>query len=393
MPLRTVMSLLLLVCLVVVPTFAQAPGLNFFNMVVLGDSLAAGFISGGWNASGQNNSFAAHFARHVRSFIFEPLIAEPGFPVELQLVSPGFPPVVAPKPGVTPANPRISPFTIPTNLAVPGANVGAALRARPALPIDAPIDLVLGMPSLVIPNSPTPMSQVEMAEFLRPTIALVWLGSNDALGAATGGRTTNLTSLESFTADYREMVRRLRAVGAMPILINVPDVTAIAAVMSINTVATLANVPAAVVAGRLGVSESDFLLLSHINTYIAKIGGASTPPLTDAQVLTAEEVAIIRERVNQFNDVIRTVAAENQAVLVDINAAFNQVAANGLLIGTKRLTNLPLGGIFSLDGVHPTYTAQAWVALQIVNTLNATLGLNLPPIDVASIMAADPLVF
>jgi len=55
---------------------------------------------------------------------------------------------------------------------------------------------------------------VEMAEFLRPSVALVWLGSNDALGAATAGSTANLTSLAAFTSDYREMATRLRASGA-----------------------------------------------------------------------------------------------------------------------------------------------------------------------------------
>ncbi|MBI4471788.1 MAG: SGNH/GDSL hydrolase family protein, partial [Acidobacteria bacterium] len=355
---RSVMVVFLVISIAATPIMAQVPGLNFFNMVVLGDSLAAGFISGGWNVTGQNNSFVAHFARHVRTFVFQPLVPEPGFPPELQLVSPGFPPVLAPKPG-TVTSPRLVPLIIPTNLAVPGANVASALRERPSLPIDSAADIVLGIPALVVPNSAPVASQVEMAEFLRPSVALVWLGSNDALGAALGGSAARLTDLSSFTSDYRTMVSRLRTVGANLILLNVPDVTAIAAVVSIPTASALTGVPAALIASRLGVSTSDFLLLSHLDAYIARITGQTTAPLSDAQVLTAAEVATIRERINQFNNVIQTVAFENQAVLVDIHAAFNQIAANGLQIGTKRLTTLPLGGIFSLDGVHPTYTAQA----------------------------------
>jgi lysophospholipase L1-like esterase len=392
MTFRSVAVSLLLVSLLGAPAFAQLTRLSFFNMVALGDSLAAGFISGGWNLTGQNNSFVAHFARHVGTFVFQPLIPEPGLPAELQLVSPGFPPVVAPKPGATTG--RVSPLIIPTNLAVPGATLASALRQRPALPIDAPIDFVLGIPSLVIPNSSPVLSQVEMAEFLRPSVALVWLGNNDALGAATsGGRLELLTDVGRFASDYREMLSRLRAAGANLIVLNIPDVTAIAAVMSVNTAAALANIPPAFVVSRLGISPTDYLLLSQVNAYVAKFLGQETAPLTDAQVLTAEEAAAIRQRITEFNDVIRTAAAENRAVLVDIHAAFNQIAANGLLVGAKRLTTLPLGGVFSLDGVHPTYTAQAWVANEIVTALNRTLGLGLPPVNVAAVMAADPLVF
>jgi lysophospholipase L1-like esterase len=383
--------LVLFILFLAVPAAAQGPSPDFFNLVVLGDSLSAGFISGGWNASGQNNSYVAHLARHLRTFVFHPLIAEPGIPPELQLVRPTFPFEVAPKPGTSSG--RVAPFVLPTNLAVPGANVGSALRDRPALPIDTPLDLVLGIPGLVIPNSAPISSQVEMAELLRPSVALVWLGSNDALGAATGGTPSRLTGLESFTADYRATASRLRATGASLILLNIPDVTVIPALLSIPAAAQLTGLPASIITARLGVAESDFLLLPHVPAYAAKLAGLSSEPLADSQVLTAQEVAQIRQRVNEFNNAIRAIAAENQAILVDIHSSLAQLASNGVTIGSKRLSASLLGGLFSLDGVHPTYTGQAWIANEIVSTLNRTLGLNIPPINLAAVMAADPLVF
>jgi phospholipase/lecithinase/hemolysin len=374
-----------------VPAVAQDVSPDFFNLVVLGDSLSAGFISGGWNASGQNNSYVAHLARHLPTFVFQPLIAEPGIPAELQLVRPTFPFEVAPKPGTSSG--RVAPFVLPTNLAVPGANVSSALRDRPTLPIDTALDLVLGIPGLVIPGSVPVSSQVEMAELLRPSVALVWLGSNDALAAATGGTPSQLTGLESFTSDYRAIVSRLRATGARLILLNIPDVTVIPALMSIPAAAQLTGLPASIITARLGVAESDFLLLSHVLAYAAKLTGLSSAPLADSQVLTAAEVTQIRQRVKEFNDAIRTIAAENQAILVDINASLAQLAANGISIGSRRLGTGLLGGLFSLDGVHPTYTGQAWIANEIVSTLNRMLGLNIPPINLAAVMASDPLVF
>ena len=189
------------------------------------------------------------------------------------------------------------------------------------------------------------------------------------------------------------MVTRLRATGASLVLINVPDVTVIPALISIPVLSGLSGLPPAVITSRLGVAESDYLLLSQTLVYLAKIAGLSPAPLTDNQVLTASEVSQIRQRVNEFNGAIRTIAAENQAVLVDINASLNQIASSGLTVGGKRITTALLGGVFSLDGVHPTYTGQAWIANEIVSAINRTLGLSIPPINLAAVMASDPLVF
>jgi hypothetical protein len=68
-------------------------------------------------------------ARQAAVPLVQPLIAEPGIPNALQLISVGPPLVIAPVPGQSTG--RIDLFTQPTNLSVPGHTVADALRLRP----------------------------------------------------------------------------------------------------------------------------------------------------------------------------------------------------------------------------------------------------------------------
>src|SRR4029450_13314436 len=80
---------------------------SFQNLVVVGDSLAAGYSSGSLVAPPQRNSVPALIARQAGSPSFEqPLVTEPGIPTELHLLTLFPAPVIAPKSGDTgaPAN-------------------------------------------------------------------------------------------------------------------------------------------------------------------------------------------------------------------------------------------------------------------------------------------------
>ena len=61
-----------------------------------------------------------------------------------------------------------------------------------------------------------------------PTFVSVWLGGNDALGFATSGGTSTLTPPSEFDFAIGSTIGALAGSGADGILINVPDVTAIA---------------------------------------------------------------------------------------------------------------------------------------------------------------------
>jgi hypothetical protein len=57
------------------------------------------------------------------------------------------------------------------------------------------------------------------------------------------------------------------------------------------------------------------------------------------------------------------------------------------------LTNAFLGGLFSLDGVHPTNTGYAVIANKFITTLNQTRGTSIPLVNINEVASTDPLIF
>jgi hypothetical protein len=62
-------------------------------------------------------------------------------------------------------------------------------------------------------------------------------------------------------------------------------------------------------------------------------------------------------------------------------------------VGGRHLTTGFLGGLFSLDGIHPTNTGYAILANDVISTMNSQMGTIIPLVSVATVAAADPLVF
>src|ERR1700757_2417484 len=138
--------------------------MDLSRMVVVGDSLSAGFENDSlWDVQ-QVHGWASVLADQAQVPLVLPLIASPGIPNHLELISATFPPVVAPVPG--PASPgRDDPFVQPTDLAVPDPLLQDALTPQPSPPIDDFTDLILGLPGLEA-TPPLSLSQVQWAQTL-----------------------------------------------------------------------------------------------------------------------------------------------------------------------------------------------------------------------------------
>jgi hypothetical protein len=57
-----------------------------------------------------------------------------------------------------------------------------------------------------------------------------------------------------------------------------------------------------------------------------------------------------------------------------------------------RLTTDFLGGLFSLDGLHPTNTGYGIMANQFIQTMNEGFKTHIPLVNVQQIAATDPLL-
>ena len=209
---------------------------NFSRVVFIGDSLTAGFQSGGLSSQGQLAGYGALIASQAGFDITLPIVSEPGIPPKLQLIATD--PLTierAPDPGS-----RLNVLEQATNLAVPGHSVSDALIRRPA-DDDIITSVVLGFPGIF---NGTLRSQIEWAEALSPTFAFVWIGNNDVLAFATSGGTEPMTPIDEFELNYQELLDRLESTGADLIMANIPDVTDIAFFLSAEAVAALLQLEA-----------------------------------------------------------------------------------------------------------------------------------------------------
>jgi len=101
----------------------------------------------------------------------------------------------------------------------------------------------------------------------------------------------------------------------------------------------------------------------------------------------------IRAAVLAYNALIANEAAASGATLVDIYSLIKDLAANGAVVGGQKLTTDFMGGLFSLDGVHPTNTGYAIIANEFIKTMNRSLRAGIPPVSVEQVSKTDPLIF
>jgi hypothetical protein len=365
------------------------------RFVVVGDSLSAGFQNGSLHQDQQPNGFASLIAHQACTDLVLPLIAPPGIPNRL-IITDDDPLVIEPEGGVSTG--RID-FAQVTNLAVPGHRVQDSLTTRPDFPIDDLTDLVLGLPGLFFGIS---RSQVEWAEDSSPFIAgppttiLVWLGPNDTLGAATEADVSFLTPSDAFKDAYEEMMDRLAATGAEIVVANVPDTSIIPFLTPAEDLAAAFGIPTGLLRPILGIGPGDFVTPDAFPVIEAILNMEASPPLPADVVLDAGEVARIRAATKAFNKFIAKQAEEHGAALFDVHGFFNQVAAEGIVVDGTTLTTDFLGGLFSLDGVHPTDIGYALLANEFIEVMNAHFGAAIPPLgddELATILENDPLVF
>lgn len=365
------------------------------RFVVVGDSLSAGFQNGSLHQDQQPNGFASLIARQACTELVLPLIGAPGIPNRL-IITDDDPLVIEPEDGMSPG--RVD-FDQVANLAVPGHTVEDSLTTRPDFPIDDLTDLVLGLPGLLVGIS---RSQVEWAEDSTPFIAgppttiLVWLGPNDTLVAATEADASLLTPGDAFKDAYEEMMDRLAATGAGIVVANVPDATVIPFLTPAEDLAAAFGIPAGLLRPILGIGPGDFVTPQAFPVIEAIVNMEASPPLPADVVLDAGEVARIRAATKAFNKFIAKKAEEHGAALFDVHGFLDRIDAEGTVVDGTALTTDFLGGLFSLDGVHPTNIGYALLANEFIEVMNAHFGAAIPPLgddELAAILASDPLVF
>jgi len=391
-----VLTLALILPLAAIPAVAVETGkADFSRYVAIGDSLTAGFMSGGLGRTAQLNSYPILIARQATgdsngAGFQQPLVSDPGLPAVLELKSLA-PLTIGPKAGSgQPQNLNLQrPYN---NLAVPGADVHDVV---------ATVTDNGGLHDLILRGLGT---QLQQAIALNPTFATVWIGNNDVLGAALAGRViegVTITPVANFEADFKTIVNALASRGVEMAIANIPEVTGIPYVTTIPpVVVNPANNQVVLVNGQLvfligpngPLTMNDRVLLTARAELAQGKGipvalGGTGQPLSDAVVLSAAEIATITARIAAYNNIIRSEATRVGAAFVDTNAVFREVAANGIEVGGITFTeNFLTGGIFSYDGVHPNAFGYAYVANLFIDAINDQYDGEIPLVNLFPFM-------
>ncbi len=149
------------------------------------------------------------------------------------------------------------------------------------------------------------------------------------------------------------------------------------------------------VATAFGIQDGDLINAtgqSQVQSAVTALKQGQTPtPLTDAGFLNDSEIAAIQSTVTQYNAVISQAVSVVGGVLVDIHTFIQNLAQNGITINDYHATATFLGGLFSVDGIHPTNTGYALIANEFIDTMNSSLKTTFPDVNISTIAAADPL--
>jgi hypothetical protein len=389
------------------------------TLVVVGDSLSAGVQNFSLLDTQQPHGYAALIAAQAGVFMSLPLVPYPGAPNVLELVSPGPPPMIQPATGTLPPIPRDIPFLPPTNLAVPGITVAQALTLKPTFdpspsdPVAGWANIVLGYPvPFLFPgcfsatNCGPALTQIQQAIAWNPTTVIVWLGNDDVLIPALFGGTP--TDIGTFTTAFQNVLSALSHTKASLVVANIPDITEIPYFTPVAELAQEAGLPASEVAALLEIPTVEGYYLRPAGVTVAEqILESGTPASILTQTCSAEpfsvapvgcvvtpgEVSAFQQTVTSYNLAIASAAKSLGATLVDIYSLAENIYQNGYKTGSYCLNAGFLGGLFSLDGVHPTNTGYAIIANTFIQQMNTTMGTKIPLVSIAPVVEHDPLVF
>jgi GDSL-like Lipase/Acylhydrolase len=351
---------------------SAAPGASFAQSPVLvgmGDSIGEGVQSAEGSRRGQKGSYLVWIARQMGAEMPLPLIdVSPFSTVES-----------------TRGRRRIDATVEGLNLSVSGARVRGLLRSRATAStvedIASERDLVL------FPRQGSPM---ELVESMSPAFVVCWIGSNDVLSTATSFDQldgTQMTSVGSFAADFHEIAQRLHATGANVVFGNIPDVSTIAFLMNADDLRKFLG-------SDYGLAPGNFTSL--VAMLLIRLGLDDGTILQNPDfVLDASEVQKVRDRIAIFNQIIADEAAAIGAPVVNVHDLLKWFETRSLDLFGIRIGRGFNGGIFSLDGVHPSNVTHAVLAGAFLATMNQNFGTHFPlpgPAQLVRALLADPFV-
>lgn len=351
-------------------------GALFARYVAIGNSITAGYQSGGINATLQQQAYPVLLAKAMGTPFNLPLLPDPGCPPPLVNILTGE--RLAGRSGDFCALRQVPPPRIINNMAVPGAKV---------------IDVLTNLGEGTSANTLTLLilggrTQLEATADAQPTFVSVWIGNNDVLGAALAGNTTLITPINTFQQRYRQVLDQLQAMGVRGgLLIGVANVTVIPhfspGIAYAQAKQAGAFPPTFDVADNCATTDAMALVpFSYaFGTLLAAAAQGQAVTLdcaNDPRLISPAETATLIQTVEQYNRFIRQQADRLGWAYLDPNVKLLELKTQGQIPVFPNVTSSePFGPYFSLDGVHPSAAAHRLVAQEAAAAINAIYDTNL----------------
>jgi hypothetical protein len=405
------------------------------KMVSLGNSLTAGYQNGTLYISATQYAYPYQIAKQAGAEMSGIAVSDPGLGgrLEIKSLSP-FTLFTNSKQGSVLNSNYPAPFQ---NLGVPGALAYDVVSATSST--NCASALFGGTPNpffdIILRNGTTgTKTPIQLALEQNPSFITLWIGNNDVLGYATSGGITSITPTANFQAIFNGIANAISTAGKQGkgVVANIPNVTSIPFFTTVGPQIALSTpwyqlkalgVNGLVYQKTSGVGLADSVsLLTGTNmvtlrgvSYAPLLGqptgkyyrdlGISIPagidtakpfgfhpqnPWPNPLILDSDEIQTATTAVNNFNTIISNFATAVNFGLVDINKLFKDIRQNDFTGGTVFngrvfTTTFVTGGLFSLDGVHPTSQGQGIIANEFIKVINSKFNAKFPLVDVSAI--------
>ncbi|MEQ1832372.1 MAG: SGNH/GDSL hydrolase family protein [Candidatus Eisenbacteria bacterium] len=367
----------------------ETAAVDFSRYVAVGTSISAGYQSSGVVDRHQINSYPAIFARQIGKTVqldgkggfSEPTVNGRGLPPLQRLLSLSPVTIDTVGPAGVPTN-----TTFPTpysNLAIPGAVLFD--YGSPALYAFNPLT------TLVLRGLGT-VSDLTLSQ--QPTFVSFEFGANEVLGRATRGTSKVLipqASVALFGSQLSTAITTLHTVNpnVRIALANVPDVTAIPFFTTVGSAGLFGFVHRKIAAPSVragqdtleaaALTSADLVTLLGARQLGLGRGFSLANPLDSAVVLDEAERTVISANTDLMNAAIDQIAQASWIAKVDLNGTLANIRENGLNLGGTHYSDAFVrGGLFSLDGVHPTDLGHAVIANVMIDAVNQRFGTHIP---------------
>jgi lysophospholipase L1-like esterase len=157
-------------------------------------------------------------------------------------------------------------------------------------------------------------------------------------------------------------------------------------VIIIDEYLTTVNVPGLMLPSLRLTTSADYIVLSSggvsAQSFLLQ-GNGTRFPLTDNWVLSKEEVLEVKTATDAYNATIEAVSKAKGLAFVELKGVTDQLAKGGIVYnGYTTTSTFVTGGMFSLDGVHPSPRGYAIIANLFTEAINAKYGANFKSVNV-----------